>query len=322
MIITVHGLLKMLRQLTLVSGLLLAPPAFPWGCQGHRVVALIALEQLNAHARMEAAQLLEGPIYDATLHRYCPASSLPPIADLSSWADDIRNQRKETAGWHFIDIPLDARRKNLTEACPALGCVTSAIRHHAEVLRSSSASKREKTEALMFVVHFVGDLHQPLHCADNDDRGGNCVAVAFFDHQPETSGAGQNYRPNLHGVWDTDLLERVSQGQDAEAFAAGLRTEFAPKIKRWIRQPVDIDAWAWESHKVAVKTVYGRLPKKIAVEPSRPVESCADHDMGKRMYDLHEQIDERYLQAVSPVIRRQLALTGTRLAALLNQIWP
>jgi len=298
------------------------PPALPWGCQGHRIVALIALEQLNSHARMEANTLLEGPIYDATLRRFCPASTLPPLADLASWADDVRNQRKETAGWHFIDIPLNGRKKSVTEACPASGCVTSAIRQQVEILRSTSASKRQKAEALMFVVHFVGDLHQPLHSADNDDRGGNCVAVAFFDHKPETSGSGQNYRPNLHGVWDTDLLERVSQGDEPAAFAAALRTEFVADMKRWMRQPVDVDAWAWESHKVAVKTVYGKLPRKIAVEPPRPVESCADHDMGKRMYDLHEEIDQRYLRAVSPVIRRQLARAGTRLAALLNQVWP
>jgi len=322
MIITTHRAPKTLRLLTLVSGMAFVPPAFPWGCQGHRVVALIALDQLNSHSRTEATQLLEGPIYDATIRRYCPASTLPPFADLASWADDVRNQRKETAGWHFIDIPLNGRKQSVTESCPASGCVTSAIRQQVEILRSDSATKRQKAEALMFVVHFVGDLHQPLHAADNDDRGGNCVAVAFFDHQPETSGSGQNYRPNLHGAWDTDLLENVLQRQNASAFAAAVHTEFASDMKRWIRQPVDVDAWAWESHKVAVRTVYGKLPRKIAVEPPRPVESCADHDIGKRMYDLHEQIDERYLNSASPVIRRQLARAGTRLAALLNQVWP
>jgi len=322
MIITIHRVSKMLRILTLVSCATFLPRAFPWGCEGHRVVALIALDQLNSHARTEANTLLEGPVYDATLRRFCPASNLPPLADLASWADDVRNQRKETAGWHFIDIPLGARKKSVTEACPASGCVTSAIRQQVEVLRSASASKRQKAEALMFVVHFVGDLHQPLHAADNDDRGGNCVAVAFFDHKPETSGSGQDYRPNLHGVWDTDLVERVSQGQDAAAFAASLRVSFAAEMKRWIRQPVDVDAWAWESHQAAVKSVYGKLPKKITLEPPRPVESCADHDMGKRMYDLHEEIGQRYLRTASPVIRRQLVLGGTRLAALLNQVWP
>lgn len=322
MIIAISRLRKGLRLLTLVSGVVCARSAFGWGCEGHRVVALIALEQLNSHARMAATELLQGQPVDPTLRRFCPASNLPALADLSSWADDIRSQRKETAGWHFIDIPLNGRRKSMADACPASGCVTSAIRQEVEVLRSASAGQHEKAEALMFLVHFVGDLHQPLHCADNDDRGGNCVAVALFDHKPETSGSSQSYRPNLHGVWDTDLLDLVSHGQNAAALAAALRTEFASDMKRWLRQPVNVDAWVWESHKVAVKTVYGKLPRRIPPEAPRPVESCADHDMGKRMYELHEQIDQRYLRAASPVIRRQLARAGTRLAALLNEIWP
>ena len=322
MIIPTPTARKALRVLTLLSSVIFTTPALPWGCQGHRIVALVAWEQLNPHARMAAAQLLEGQPTDPSLRRFCPASNLPALADLSSWADDVRTQRKETAGWHFIDIPLDGRRKNITQACPASGCVTRAIRRQVEVLRSPSASRHEQAEALMFLVQFMGDLHQPLHAADNDDRGGNCVAVALFDHQPETSGSTQNYHPNLHGVWDTDLLELVLHGQDPAAFAVALRAEFASDMKRWLRQPVDVDAWAWESHKAAVKTVYGRLPKKIAVEPPRAVESCADHDMGQRMYDLHEQIDQRYLRAASPVIRRQLARAGTRLAVMLNEIWP
>lgn len=322
MIIPVLTVRKALRVLTFVCGLVSAVPAFPWGCEGHRIVALIALEQMNPRARAAAAQLLEGQPVDPALRRFCPPSNLPTLADLSSWADDVRNQRKETAGWHFIDIPLNAKRTTMAEDCPASGCVTSAIRWQVEVLRSTSAGKHEKAEALMFLVHFVGDLHQPLHAADNDDRGGNCVAVAFFDHQPETSDSTQYYRPNLHGVWDTDLLDQVSHGQDAPTFAAALRSEFASDMKRWLRQPVNVDAWTWESHTVAVKIVYGKLPRKIPPKPPRPVESCADHDIGKRMYDLHEEIDERYLRSASPVIRRQLARAGTRLAAMLNEIWP
>jgi hypothetical protein len=242
---------------------------------------------------------------------------------MSTWADDIRRERKDTGGWHFIDIPLDAKRDRIMEACPpASGCVTWAIRRQLEVLRSTSAGKREQAEALMFLVHFVGDLHQPLHAADNDDRGGNCVAVALFDRQPERAGTDQNYRPNLHGVWDTDLVDLVARGHDAAALAETLRADFAPEMKHWKREPIDVDAWAWQSHKLAAKVTYGKLPKKVPLEAPRPVESCADRDMGKRMYELHEEIGKRYEQAATPVIRRQLALAGTRLAMLLNQIWP
>lgn len=314
--------LKVSRLLTLAFALGFTVPAFPWGCDGHRIVALVALAQLTPHARIEAAQLLDESPYGPNLRRYCPPSTLPPLADFASWPDDIRSQRRDTAGWHFIDLPLNVNRQSALESCPASGCVTSAIRLQLDVLRSATAEKHQKAEALMFVVHFVGDLHQPLHTADNDDRGGNCVAVAFFGHQPETSGSGENYRPNLHAVWDTDLLERVAHGQDTAAFAAALRARFNTSMKRWIRQPVDLDAWAWDSHQLAVKTAYGKLPAKIAPEPPRSVKNCADHDIGKRMFDLHEQIDQRYLRLASPAISRQLALAGTRLAAILNQLWP
>jgi len=323
MIIPIPRLLKGIRLVTLISVLVLTRPAFPWGCEGHRVVALIALDQLNPHARAAAAQLLEGTPVDPALRRFCPSSNLPAFVDLSTWADDIRSQRKETAGWHFIDIPLSAKRDAAKDACPAAsGCVTAAIRHQLDVLRSSSATKPEQAEALMFLIHFVGDLHQPLHAADNADRGGNCVAVAIFDKKPETSGSTQSYRPNLHGVWDTDLVEAAAHGLEPRAFADALRQEFAREIRRCKRQPIDVDAWAWESHNLAIKTVYGKLPKKVPVEPPQPVESCADRNMGQRMFDLHEEINQRYLAASSPVIRRQLARAGTRLAMLLSEVWP
>ncbi len=322
MIISIRWPCKCLGLLILASAVL-APPAFSWGCEGHRIVALVALNQLNPHARTAAAQLLDTRPVDPALHRFCGPTTLPAFADLSTWADDVRGVRKETGAWHFIDIPLQARRSRQNDSCPAAsGCVTAAIRNQLDVLRSSSASPREQAEALMFLIHFVGDLHQPLHAADNADRGGNCVAVALFDKQPETSGASQSYRPNLHGVWDTDLVEAVTQGREVAAFADSLRTEFARQIPRWRRSPADVDRWAWDSHAAALKTVYGKLPRKVPLEPPAPVESCADRDMGKRMFDLHEQINQQYLAAAAPVIRGQLARAGTRLAVLLNQIWP
>src|SRR5579864_7309125 len=104
----------------------LASPASPWGCEGHRTVALIALEQLTPHARSMAESLLQGEPSDPSLHRFCRASGLDPFADMSTWADDIRDKRKNTAPWHFIDIPLGSTREHMYEACPAsTGCVTS-----------------------------------------------------------------------------------------------------------------------------------------------------------------------------------------------------
>lgn len=301
-----------------------AGPAFGWGCEGHRTVALIALQQLTPNARAAASRLLQGEPDDPTLHPFCGASGLHPFADMSTWADDIRERRKDTAPWHFIDIPLGGSRDRMSDACPATSaCVTTAIRRHLEVLRSNSASEKDKTEALMFVIHLVGDLHQPLHAATNNDRGGNCVPVALFGHQPEPGGSAGGYHPNLHGVWDTELVERIAKKREAPEFADALSVEFGAEIDSWKKQPVDLDGWAWQSHVLAVEVAYGGLSREIRAEKPQPVESCADdNNVGERMYRLHEHIDKRYLHEASPVIRRQLARAGTHLAMVLNQVWP
>ena len=301
-----------------------AMPAFPWGCEGHRTVALVALDQLTPHALAMASNLLQAEPSDPSLRHFCGHSDLPPFADVSTWADDIREKRKDTAPWHFIDIPLGVARDRMSDGCPvATGCVTSALRSQLDVLRSASSGNAQKSEALIFVIHFVGDLHQPLHAATNNDRGGNCVPVAFFSQEPKESANSENFRPNLHGVWDTDLLERIDKEHDPAKFAAELSNEFRTAMSTWNQQPVNLDDWAWESHQLAINTVYGDLPARIAVETPAPVESCADDNhVAKRLFQLHEKIDEHYLTEASPVIRQQLAKAGTRLAILLNQIWP
>jgi len=305
------------RFTVLACVLITACPAFPWGCEGHETIAVIALARLTPHARSMAERLLEGA--EPARRRFCEPTGLPPFADLSTWADDIRQQRKDTAGWHFIDIPLGAARSHMSDACGSSGdCVTAATRRQIEVLRSRSAGRREQAEALLFVIHLIGDLHQPLHAATNDDRGGNCLPLQFFRRRPEPN----RYHPNLHSVWDIDLVDRIARRRGPAEFADALRSEFATEMDRWTKQSVNLDDWGWESHELAVHTAYGELPRQVPVLTPRSIESCADDDIGPRMYQLHEAIDWNYLQAVSPVVRRQLARAGVRLAVVLNQIWP
>jgi hypothetical protein len=152
----------------------------------------------------------------------------------------------------------------------------------------------------------------------NNDRGGNCLPVKFFDRQPEPN----RYHPNLHSVWDIDLVDRIASRRGPAELADALHAEFAAEMDRWKQQPVNLDDWACESHKLAIETAYGDLPREVPVQTPRPIESCSDDDIGQRMYRLHEAIDAHYLHSASPVVRRQLARAGTRLAAVLNQIWP
>lgn len=315
---------EMNRFVTAGLTLVMCAPAFPWGCEAHRTIAMIALAELSPNARSMSSRLLENATGNAGLHRFCAPSGLVPFADMSTWADDIREKRRETAPWHYIDIPLGTARNMMYEACPsATGCITSVIRGQLDVLRSSVASNAQKTEALLFVIHLIGDLHQPLHAATNNDRGGNCLPVTFFDQKPAESRSGENFHPNLHAVWDTDLVERIAKSRGPAAFADALSLEFAAESDEWKKQRINLDDWAWESHELAVDPAYSALPRKVPVEAPRPVASCADDNhIGERMSQLHEKIDSRYLREVSPAIRRQLARAGTRLAMVLNEIWP
>ncbi len=317
--------------LTLTLSSLWTPAfAFAWGCEGHQAIALIALQQLSPNALNKSHQLLRGKPIDSHLERLCEANTLDVLANVSTWADDIRNDRRETALWHFIEIPLNKPHNELDHFCPSeAGCVVRAIHQQVDLLRSGGGTERKRAEALMFLIHFVGDLHQPLHTAGNGDRGGNCLPVTFFGARPELQGntpeelAKENFRPNLHAAWDNELVKRVSGNRTVAEFSAMLNREFAMQIAAWKRQPINVDHWAWESHQLAVRTAYGKLPKPVPREIAQRVGDCSDNNhVSKRMKRLNERLGSQYLRAAKPVLKEQLVKAGTRLAMLLNQIWP
>ena len=300
-------------------------PARAWGCEGHQVVALLAEKHLTPHALAMAKQILgDGPI-DPSLSRYCKEGGVDAMADASTWPDDIRPLRPETAPWHFVDIPLGTTRREVEKYCdPKDGCVTHAIADQLAILRSSDANPPKRADALRFLIHFVGDLHQPLHATTNNDQGGNCVPVAFFDLLPQPRNPQtESYAPNLHGVWDTNILERATKGKNVDQVAAELDNSFSKKIARWQKGKVDVDAWAWESYELARKSAYGKLPVRVPVEAPQPLMSCADDNhVSARMLKLNEHLDEPYQNKAVPIVRERLAQAGARLALLLNQLWP
>ena len=300
------------------------PSAHAWGCKGHQVVALIAERHLNARARTVVLQILEAAPISSELRRFCGNSGLDAIVDSSTWADDERTVRPETADWHFIDIPRGATKGNLEQYCPPAGCVTQAILAQLAVLRDAKTSPQARGDALRFLIHFVGDLHQPLHATTNNDLGGNCVPVAYFGSMPqETDPTRESYRPNLHGIWDTDILERFSQGKTSPQVAAEIEDKFKTRLPVWQSEKTDVAAWAWESYEAAERTVYGKLPSKIPVETPKPAMSCADADhISTRMLKINEVIGDEYQSAAAPVVEERLAQAGARLAATLNALWP
>jgi S1/P1 Nuclease len=330
------GRMEMLRvtawmALALAAGAS-AKPAWAWGCDGHQTVALVAERHLSPAAKAMVFDLLNSNPVDPTLDRYCKDQGPDAMTNASTWADDERSKDPSTGGWHFIDIPRGAKRSEMSGFClQPDSCVTQALQAQMAILKDSAQPSTARATALRFIIHFVGDIHQPLHCSTNNDRGATCVPVIFFGTPPklsEKNPASEQYNPNLHSTWDTYLIQTQMQDQkfaNVQQFADHLDQEFQRRIEAWQKAGIDIDAWAWESHEAAERIAYGKLPEKIAIEKPimPPIASCADdNDVAKRMLNLNIDLEQPYETATMPLIEEQLELAGVRLAMILNQLAP
>jgi len=291
-------------------------PTLAWGCKAHQTVALIAEKHLTSDARQFVDKLLsENPI-DPQLKRYCGGATRDLMADASTWADDIRSDRKN-GPWHYIDIPRGAGRGPLERYCGSDGCVTKAIAEQVALLKDKSADPRLRAEALRYVIHFVGDLHMPLHATTNNDEGGNCVPVRYLRRQPHESH--NSFVPNLHALWDTAIPERDMEGAEPPEYADYLSQIFSSDFPKWQAAGIHVDEWAWESHDLAETVVYAKLTPTVPAEAPTIVHSCTDaNNIGERMMRLHLVADEAYQQAAAAIVEQRLAQAGLRLALILN----
>lgn len=267
--------LRMLLQgMTLLTFLTLPGVAWGWGKEGHCIVARIATDHLSDKARQGIAELLpQRRIYDS---------------QIALWADSYKftDEGKHTKPWHFVDIPVqnaaDTFKPN--RDCRNGNCVITQIEEQKRILADRTASPGERLQALKFVVHLVGDLHQPLHCAErNGDVGGNTVHVSFFGNDS-----------NLHHVWDTDMIQKIlGQSTSYLDYAEELSDEITDQQLQSWRQGDPIQ-WALESHRVAAEVAY---------------------DIGD---DETPRLYRSYLTKAQPHLERQLKRGGVRLAKVLN----
>jgi len=308
----------------------LSPRVWAWGCTGHEVVALIALQnlkKLDAANGTTVAQQVETLLTSQSRtysNRFCDDFGLDPIAYFATWADDHRSADPSTAPWHFWDIPLHVASATADEFCDK-GCVVKALQTQIPILQDKNGDAAARLNALMFIIHFVGDMHQPLHEEDNNDRGGNCVPVTFGTTAPKGSSGG-NYSPNLHGIWDTQIVETIGKvnrnsleaKSQIEAFASLLETQYAAKINQAVSSPTDLVAWANEVHAIAIAYPYKKLSPPIAPAPqTAPVNSCSDNQTSEGYLERHETVNQAYITAVRYTVKGQLAKAGGRLAAVL-----
>jgi len=274
------------------------------------------------------AVLTASPI-DAALERFCSPVPTDIIADVATWADDFRDVEPQTAAWHFIDFPrsLGANTTDHTPFCPHGDCIIAVIVKQFDVLRTSSNATLT-ANALRFIIHFMGDLHQPLHTISNGDRGGNCLPITYFGQAPQ-EGDNASFRPNLHNIWDTETIRRLMNSEglaDAQALANRAAGNSLPtSVAALTPTTTRIRSWARGSNEVARMVTYGRLPVNPPMEPASAamIASCADNNqVSHRMAQLHETLADSYHEATVPVILSQLRLAGQRLASVLKAAFP
>jgi hypothetical protein len=284
----------------LIALLFLDSPAYCWWENGHRTTARLAAYYLTPTASLRLAAILSVPNN--------PESIADALARASTWPDEIKKDRPDTASWHYIDIAMQDKKDQIPERCPDHNCVTARIDiFSAQLLNDKSAADPTvDLDALRFLVHFVGDVQQPLHAVSDADLGGNC--------EPLTETYEKAH--NLHALWDGPLVDDVNP--DDRLLAADLKKELDSFGEHRLKKMSEgtVDDWAWESHKIAEKVVYERLkiPKAAVLFPAN-CKVAPEEITGDKI-----TVRQDYVNAMKPVIRLQLERAGVRLARLLNAL--
>jgi hypothetical protein len=261
---------------------LIPSPALAWGKTGHRVVAAIADTQLSGLARAHVEQILG------------PGESLDEAAN---WPDEMRSApepfwQKTATPWHYVTL-----NGIIYDHVPPEGDALEALGRFSKTLQDPNASLADKRLALRFIVHLVGDLHQPLHVGKCCDKGGNDVKVTWFGKPT-----------NLHAVWDSQLVddEQLSFTEMAAKLARHIRPQDVVKWwdinpRDWISESAEIRDTLYPTARDLPKPPKGKKPKKG--QPVLP------------------DLSYSYVYKFTPVMERRLSQGGVRLAAYLNALF-
>lgn len=279
-------MLRLLIALAALAGV--ASPASAWWEYGHESVATIAMASVKPETRRAIGRLLARS--DLVETPACPART---IEQASVWADCVKNRpyrdRYSYAyNWHYQNIDV-CKPFDIKANCPDGNCLARQTERATRLLADRGEPLRVRVEALLFLVHFVGDLHQPLHAGDRHDRGGNDMKADY------------GYRPNsnLHTIWDGLLADRAIS--TPAGGPAGILSE-VPAADRAAMAEGDVEAWSRENWQVAHDAYAALLGDGCAPVPAvRPVLTNAT------------------IETLVPVLRRQVVRGGLRLARLLDE---
>ena len=254
---------------------LLAPSvASAWGPQGHRLVAELAWQQLTPQAKAQIEPLLRGE----------PDPTLPGVAN---WADQLRSADpdlgRRSASWHYVNIGGDGCVFSQPRDCSKGNCVVDTIPAQAQLLADASQPAAARAQALKFLVHFIGDIHQPLHAGHAEDKGGNTVQINF-------QGKGSN----LHRLWDSGLLNTAEL--DDSRYLQRLRADSVDPVKTTVSGSLTTRAASWAEQSCAIVVTPGFYPARA-------------------------KVGDAYVTQWLPVAEQQLRLGGNRLASVLNELF-
>lgn len=282
------GLRSILAGALLAFAILFPSPAAAWWEYGHGAVARVAWLEASPSTRVELRRLLAQSRLLET-----PTCRADTMETAAYWPDCIRNLGERFSyapPWHYQNVDI-CRPFALPAACRDGNCVSAQIERNVRLLADRRVPARERVMALAFLLHFVGDLHQPMHAGDHGDLGGNRVRIAYGI-----------IPTNLHAAWDGYLADRGISQPVGEA--AGIIAELSEADRAAMRQG-DILAWSREGWEVSREFAYGTL----FADP------CAAPAEGAPRPVITEEITRRLV----PIVRRQVARGGIRLARLLDE---
>lgn len=267
-----------------LAGLAWAPPALAWGEYGHRTVAAIAEANVTPLTRARIRVLLRSAPGLGT-----PDCKVRTIEDASYWPDCVRRDAwrfSYTFSWHYqtepVCKPYDAKAN-----CAGGNCITAQIERNRRILADKSLPGPVRLEALIFLVHFVGDIHMPLHSGDNGDQGGNAVKAQY--------GIAPGF--NLHAIWDGPEAERaISEATPGlvRRYSAAERAELGGGT------PADWGRESWEFAREIYRKAMGKDPCDGQANPTEIVWS------------------ESAIESSVPLAQKRIEQGGLRLAAMLD----
>lgn len=277
--------MRRIRVSTLLFAAFLAasPAALAWSALGHRMVGAIAERHLDPAAEARVRELLAG-------------EPDPTLAGVAYWADALRNdspaQFKATSRWHYINAQGGGCDFDLVRDCPDGNCVVAQIDRQRAILADRTQPREARRDALKFLVHLVGDVHQPMHAGDRTDAGGNQYQISLATALEPEAYARDKYvdgvmGTNLHSVWDYYIL--------------GARGLSLPQYSR------ALDALPWPPSTETPSSA----PMAWAKESCRLIEA-------RHLYPDGHKLDDGYLDAMRPLAEQRIRQAAWRLASMLN----